>query len=552
MPSSRDFFINSLISCTWPLKISSLISGELSRISIATLRPLPSRAGIKRCEITPFRLSDKSISNCWRRSSGKKLMMRSSAWLALLACKVARQRWPVSANAMAWSMVSRSRISPICITSGAWRKVFFRAVAQSSVSTPTSRWVTMQLPCRWMNSTGSSMVMMWPWLCALRWPTMAAMVVDLPEPVAPTMMTRPRLLMMTSARMGGRSRSSSLGMVVVMVRSTMPTQLIWTNAETRKRPRSPGLMAKLASLLSSKPAVCLSFMMDRARSAVWAAVRGWLDTGVILPSILMAGGKPAVMKRSEPPLLVIKRSRSNMNFEAWRVSKVLSREIVRRLGGGAGGARRDDVAAHQVGQVLVQGLHADVAARLDRRVHLGNLGFADQVADGGRADHDFVGGHPAAAVLGFEQGLRDDGLQGLGQHGAHHFLFIGGEDVDDAVDGLGSRGGVQGAEHQVARFRGRQGQADGFQVAQFADQDAVGVFAQGRAQGIVEGERVRSHFALVDQAFLGIVHEFDGVFDRQDVAVLVFIEVGDHRRERRRFARAGGARHQHEAAGPHG
>ena len=34
-------------------------------------------------------------------------MMRSSVWLALLACSVPRHRWPVSAKATAWSMVSR-------------------------------------------------------------------------------------------------------------------------------------------------------------------------------------------------------------------------------------------------------------------------------------------------------------------------------------------------------------------------------------------------------------------------------------------------------------
>jgi hypothetical protein len=33
---------------------------------------------------------------------------------------------------------------------------------------------------------------------------------------------------------------------------------------------------------------------------VCCAVSGWLDTGVILPSTLIAGGKSAVMNRSEP------------------------------------------------------------------------------------------------------------------------------------------------------------------------------------------------------------------------------------------------------------
>ena len=54
-------------------------------------------------------------------------MMRSIVWLALLACSVPRHRWPVSAKAIACSMVSASRISPIRITSGAWRSVFFSA-----------------------------------------------------------------------------------------------------------------------------------------------------------------------------------------------------------------------------------------------------------------------------------------------------------------------------------------------------------------------------------------------------------------------------------------
>ncbi|MNT16635.1 hypothetical protein D3C72_1517470 [compost metagenome] len=66
------------------------------------------------------------------------------------------------------------------------------------------------------------MVMMWPWLCALRWPTMAARVVDLPQPVAPTMMTRPRLLMTMSCRMAGKPSPSRVGMAVLIKRKTMP------------------------------------------------------------------------------------------------------------------------------------------------------------------------------------------------------------------------------------------------------------------------------------------------------------------------------------------
>jgi hypothetical protein len=58
-------------------------------------------------------------------------------------------------------------------------------------------------------------------------PTMAARVVDLPEPVAPTMITRPRGIIAMSLSPGGRCSSSSLGMVVLMWRITTPVRPCW-------------------------------------------------------------------------------------------------------------------------------------------------------------------------------------------------------------------------------------------------------------------------------------------------------------------------------------
>ena len=119
-----------LISWKSPRSSLSATMGVLIRISIAALRPLPSAVRTRRCEMIARRLLDKSMSSCLRRSSGKKFMMRSMVWLALFECNVPRHRCPVSANAMACSIVSVSRISPIRITSGAWRKVFFSALCQ--------------------------------------------------------------------------------------------------------------------------------------------------------------------------------------------------------------------------------------------------------------------------------------------------------------------------------------------------------------------------------------------------------------------------------------
>ena len=108
---------------------------------------------------------------------------------------------------------------------------------------------------------------------------------------------------------------------------------------------------------------------------------------------------------------------------------------------------------------------------------------------------------------------------------------------------------MQGAEHQVAGFRSGQRQADGFQVAHLAHENDIRIFAQGTAQGVVEGQRVRSHLALVDQAFLRFMHELDRILDGQDMSMLVLVDVIHHCRQGGRLARAGRPRHQHDAAG---
>ena len=52
---------------------------------------------------------------------------------------------------------------------------------------------------------------------------MAASVVDLPEPVAPTMMHRPRLELTTSLSTCGTPRPSMVGSTCGITRMTIPT-----------------------------------------------------------------------------------------------------------------------------------------------------------------------------------------------------------------------------------------------------------------------------------------------------------------------------------------
>ena len=67
------------------------------------------------------------------------LMIRSSVSGELFACNVAIARWPVPARSIAACIVSRSRISPIRITSGASRIALRSARWYECVSRPTSR-----------------------------------------------------------------------------------------------------------------------------------------------------------------------------------------------------------------------------------------------------------------------------------------------------------------------------------------------------------------------------------------------------------------------------
>src|SRR5947209_5151973 len=189
---------------------------------------------------------------------------------------------------------------------------------------------------------------------------MAASVVDFPEPVPPTTITSPRLLSTTSFRIGGRSSSSKVGILALIRRITQPMAPCCTKALTRKRPMPAGAIAKLHSLVASNSRVCRSFMMARTSVADCSADSARSLCGRISPSILMAGGKPAVMNRSDAFFSVTRRRRSCISLMAWSrsmcVPPLLQRvhvlllarkhvdDAVDGLGGGAGMQR----AEHQV------------------------------------------------------------------------------------------------------------------------------------------------------------------------------------------------------------
>jgi hypothetical protein len=117
-------------------------------------------------------------------------------------CSVENSRWPVSAAFIAVSTVSASRSSPMRITSGSCRSAARSPVRKLSVSKPISRCVTELRTSACRNSIGFSSVTMCFSARSFTWRTIAASVVDLPEPVTPVTSTMPRSALAIAASAG--------------------------------------------------------------------------------------------------------------------------------------------------------------------------------------------------------------------------------------------------------------------------------------------------------------------------------------------------------------
>ena len=187
-------------------------------------------------------------------------------------------------------MVSRSRISPIMMQSGAWRSAFFRATCMLAVSRPTSRWLTIERLLLNRNSIGSSMVRMWPETFWLRHSSMAAMVVLLPVPVAPTIRIRPRFSSTSGARMGGRFRVSIEGILTGTQRTTAAMLLRCLKPERRKLPTLGMPMPMLSSPVWSSSSSCSAVSTSASRVRGMLGASTWSVMGISCPLIFSSAG----------------------------------------------------------------------------------------------------------------------------------------------------------------------------------------------------------------------------------------------------------------------
>lgn len=84
---------------------------------------------------------------------------------------------------------------------------------------------------------------------------------DLPEPVPPTKMIKPRFFKDSFCKTGGRLSDSNEGTWLLIIRKTKAVALRCTMALTRKRAIPGRLMAKLHSLVLVNSSNCLGVMM---------------------------------------------------------------------------------------------------------------------------------------------------------------------------------------------------------------------------------------------------------------------------------------------------
>ena len=99
----------------------------------------------------------------------------------------------------------------------------------------------------------------------------------------------------------------------------------------------------------------------------------------------------------------------------------------------------------------------------------------------------------------------------------------------------------------MAGFRGGDGDAHGFGVAHFADDDDVGRLAQGAAKRGGKIRRVDADFHLLDDAAHVLMLVLDRIFDDDDVARFAAVDVVDQGGHGRGLAGAGGAADEHQA-----
>ena len=108
---------------------------------------------------------------------------------------------------------------------------------------------------------------------------------------------------------------------------------------------------------------------------------------------------------------------------------------------------------------------------------------------------------------------------------------------------------MQGAKHQVTGLGRLQGRCQGVLVADFPNQDHIGILPQGSPQRRFKLPGVLPNLAVAHQGLVAFVHKLHRILNREDVAGHGAVDVVHHRSEGGAFARSCGPCDQHQALG---
>ena len=222
-----------------------------------------------------------------------------------------------------------------------------------------------------------------------------------------------------------------------------------------------------------------------------------------------------------------------------------SSDVVRIVGMLDGGLAGDLMLAEQLNQTRIHQMVALGTGGGNGVGDLWGLALTDQVADGGRNRHNFGCQYTAPSALVGKQLLGNNSLQAHAQLHTDLVLLIGGEYLNNTVHSVSCGVCMQGCKHQMAGFRGDQRRFDGLQVTHFTHENHIRILTEDGFQTIGKGAGILPDLTLVDNALVGGVNIFNGIFQGDNMLALGMIDLVQQAGEGSGLAGAGLAGDQH-------
>ncbi len=203
----------------------------------------------------------------------------------------------------------------------------------------------------------------------------------------------------------------------------------------------------------------------------------------------------------------------------------------------------NDFPRDQFGKHFVEVDHPGAAFVADDRGELIFPALGDVFLDVGGIEHDFDAGD--ALLLRIErrhQFLKTDRDQVRCERKPDVFVLVLGKQLEDAGDGARGARCVDRRKDQVPGLGGLDPGLKSEAVTHLPDQDHVRVLAQHRADAMLKGVAIQPDLTLIDQRLSIHIAKFNRIFDRHQMHIFGFVDLLQHRGDRRRFSRAGDPR----------